>query len=96
MKEALKLALEALQKTQSEGYNLPATAISEAITAIEAALAQPEQEPMVIYVVKYQTGYDYAEFVSYHQNKDDAKKRAKKINKDSPGIDAYVDDIKLE
>jgi hypothetical protein len=44
--EALKLALEALQKTQSEGYNLPATAISEAITAIEAALAQPAQEPV--------------------------------------------------
>jgi hypothetical protein len=40
--EALKLALEALQKTQLEGYNLPATAISKAITAIEAALAQDE------------------------------------------------------
>ena len=46
MKEALKLALDALQKTQSEGYNLPATAISEAITALEAALAQPAQEPV--------------------------------------------------
>jgi hypothetical protein len=42
MKEALKLALEALQKTQSEGYNLPATAISEAITAIKTALAQQD------------------------------------------------------
>ena len=41
MNETLELALDALQKTQSEGYNLPATAISEAITAIEAALAQP-------------------------------------------------------
>lgn len=36
---------EALQKTQSEGYNLPGEAISKAITAIDAALAQPAQEP---------------------------------------------------
>ena len=65
--------------------------------AIEAAreyLRKPaQQEPMVIYVVKYQTGYDYAEFVSYHQNKDDAEKQAKKINKENPGIDAYVEDL---
>jgi len=51
---------------------------------------------MVIYVVKYQTGYDYDEFVSYHQNKDDAEERAKQINKDNPGLDAYVDDIEME
>jgi len=47
--EALKLALEALEKTQNEGYNLPGSAIREAITAIEEALAQPkepEQEPV--------------------------------------------------
>ena len=43
MKEALKLALEALKKTQSEGYNLPSMAISEAILVAEAVLAQPEQ-----------------------------------------------------
>ena len=46
MKEALKLALEALKKTQSEGYNLPSMAISEAILVAEAALAQSEQEPV--------------------------------------------------
>ena len=54
MKEALKLALEALQKTQSEGYNLPATAISEAITAIKAALAQPAQREPVAW-----SSYEY-------------------------------------
>jgi len=41
--EALKLALEALEKTQNEGYNLPGSAIRKAITAIKEALAQPEQ-----------------------------------------------------
>ena len=45
---ALKLALEALKKTQSEGYNLPSMAISEAILVAEAALAQPEQEPACV------------------------------------------------
>jgi len=44
--EALKLALEALKKTQAEGYNLPGTAIAEAITAIKQALAAPVQEPV--------------------------------------------------
>lgn len=51
---------------------------------------------MVIYVVKYQTGYDYDEIVSYHQSKDDAEQRAKQINKDNQGLDAYVDDIEVE
>ena len=49
--EALKLALEALQKTRSEGYNLPGTAIEEAITAIKAALAQPAQQEPVAFLV---------------------------------------------
>jgi len=44
--EAMELALEALKKTQSEGYNLPGTAIEEAITAIKQALATPVQEPV--------------------------------------------------
>ena len=43
-KEVMQQALEALEKTQVEGYNLPGTAIREAITAIREALAQPEQE----------------------------------------------------
>lgn len=51
---------------------------------------------MVIYVVKYSTSYDYDEIVSYHQNKDDADQRAKQINKDNPGLDAYIDDIEAE
>ena len=42
--EALKLALEALERTQNEGYNLPGIAIRKAITAIKEALAQPEQK----------------------------------------------------
>ena len=54
---ALKLALEALQKTQSEGYNLPATAISEAITAIKAALAQPTSGD---YALGYAEGFNDA------------------------------------
>lgn len=52
--EALTLALDVLEHTQNEGYNLPSIAIREAITAIKAALAQmstqcevqPEQEPV--------------------------------------------------
>lgn len=51
---------------------------------------------MVIYVVKYSTSYDYDEIVSYHLNKDDAEQRAKQINKDNLGLDAYVDDIEAE
>jgi hypothetical protein len=55
--QALKLALEALEKTQSERYNLPGTAIKKAITAIEQALADrvaepapsPVQEPVVFF-----------------------------------------------
>ena len=57
MKEALKLALEALQKTQSEGYNLPATAIEEAITAIKAALAQ-EQEPVALLLLQSKQNFE--------------------------------------
>ena len=45
-KKAMKLALEALEKTQVEGYNLPGTAIREAITALRESLAQPVQEPV--------------------------------------------------
>ena len=41
--EALELALEALLKTQNEGFNLPGSAIREAITAIKEALAQPKK-----------------------------------------------------
>jgi len=46
MKEALKLALEALQ--WSKPHKDAVITHSEAITAIKAALAQPAQEPMVI------------------------------------------------
>jgi hypothetical protein len=45
-RETMQQALEALEKTQSEGYNLPGTAIREAITALRETLAQPEQEPV--------------------------------------------------
>jgi hypothetical protein len=37
---AVKQALEALKKTQSEGYNLPGTAIEEAITALQSIISQ--------------------------------------------------------
>ena len=43
-RKVMELALEALLKTQNEGFNLPGSAIREAITAIKEALAQPEQE----------------------------------------------------
>ena len=46
MRQALEIALEALLKTQNEGFNLPGSSIREAITAIKEALAQPEQEPV--------------------------------------------------
>ena len=42
-RKVFELALEALLKTQNEGFNLPGSAIREAITAIKEALAQPEQ-----------------------------------------------------
>jgi len=45
-KEVMQQALEALEKTQVEGYNLPGTSIREAITALREALAQPMQEPV--------------------------------------------------
>ena len=51
-REVLRMALEALEKTQNEGYNLPGSAIREAIAAIKEALAQPEQEPVAFYVYK--------------------------------------------
>jgi hypothetical protein len=44
MKEALKLALEALE---TSARNWPSDSIIEAITAIKEALAQPEQERCV-------------------------------------------------
>ena len=51
---------------------------------------------MVLYIVKYSTSYDYDEIVDYYQNKDDAEHRANQINRDNPGLDAYVDDIEAE
>jgi hypothetical protein len=51
---------------------------------------------MKIYAVKYSTGYDYDEFVSYHQSEEDAQERANQLNKDNPGLDAHVEDIELE
>ena len=48
MRKVLELALEALLKTQNEGFNLPGSAIREAITAIKEALSQPEQEPVAV------------------------------------------------
>ena len=44
-RKVIELALEALLKTQNEGFNLPGSAIREAITAMKELLAQPEQEP---------------------------------------------------
>jgi hypothetical protein len=52
MKEALKLALEALETelsidwTNNDEFNASAEKMYEAITAIKEALAQPEQEPV--------------------------------------------------
>ena len=51
-RKVFELALEALLKTQNEGFNLPGSAIREAITAIKEALAQPEQEPMANVVLR--------------------------------------------
>ena len=42
-RKVIELALEALLKTQNEGFNLPGSAIREAITAIKEALAQPKK-----------------------------------------------------
>ena len=47
-RKVIELALEALLKTQNEGFNLPGSSIREAITAIKEALAQPEQEPVAV------------------------------------------------
>ena len=43
-RKVIEVALEALLKTQNEGFNLPGSAIREAIIAIKEALAQPDQD----------------------------------------------------
>jgi len=70
MKEVLKLALEALERVTIVDYYCDilspslADAVTDAITAIKEALAQPEQEP----VAKY-TGETYrCPIVNLYQN----------------------------
>ena len=55
-RKVFELALEALLKTQNEGFNLPGSAIREAITTIKEALAQPVQEPVAWAVIASNTG----------------------------------------
>lgn len=55
MKEALKLALEALE---DKYFDRPEAHIAKAITAIKAALAQPEQEP-IGYLCENAVGHRY-------------------------------------
>jgi hypothetical protein len=56
VREALKLALEALEEYAD--YEGKTRAADEAITAIKAALAQPAQEP-----VAYVTGMSFGRFI---------------------------------
>ena len=50
---------------------------------------------MIIYCVKYQTGYDYDEIVKYFYSEVEAEEYAKSVNKQNPGMDAYVSDIEV-
>jgi hypothetical protein len=70
-KEALKLALEALEVANScvDGYYIPKgkthlPEIELAITAIKEALAQPEQEP-VAYINVEQRKLEWAKYMSW-------------------------------
>ena len=53
-RKVIELALEALLKTQNEGFNLPGSSIREAITAIKEALAQQDQDEVDIRSRLYQ------------------------------------------
>ena len=49
----------------------------------------------MIYCVKYQTDYDYDEGIKYFYSEEDANEYAKLVNKQNPGLDAYVSDIEV-
>jgi hypothetical protein len=61
-REALKLALEAMENVESamyvtsEGEAVALEKVNKAITAIKEALAQPAQEPDAL-TIAYQSGY---------------------------------------
>ncbi len=57
MKEALKLALEALGNSWTEPGSRQYEIEKEAITAIKAALAQPAQEPVGVFCEDDDIGY---------------------------------------
>ena len=63
-REVMEQALEALEKTQVEGYNLPGTAIRKAITAIKEALAQPPPECEAINNIIAEYGLQAIDFVA--------------------------------
>ena len=50
---------------------------------------------MIIYCVKYQTGYDYDEIMKYFYSEAEAEEYAKLVNRQNPGLDAYVSDIEV-
>lgn len=50
---------------------------------------------MIIYCVKYQTGYDYDEIMKYFSSEEEAEGYAKLVNEQNPGLDAYVSDIEV-
>ncbi len=51
---------------------------------------------MKIYVVQYQTGYDYCEILGHYSTEEAANEKCKQVNKDNPGLDAFVSDIDVE
>ena len=51
---------------------------------------------MIIYCVKYQTGYDYDEIMKYFLSEKEAEDYTKLVNKQNPWLDAYVSDIEVD
>ena len=60
--EALKLALEALEMCEVPWTGTLDHNLTEAITAIKEALAQPEQEPVAWRTVDGEGGYEYRSY----------------------------------
>ena len=50
---------------------------------------------MIIYAVEYTTGYDYNENLGYFLDKQKANEKAKEINRQNPGLDAFVTEIEV-
>lgn len=51
---------------------------------------------MIIYAVKYSTGYDYDEIIGYYLTKEQADQKALEAEENNQGMGFYVDEIEVE